>query len=105
MLEAHCPRCFLPESETDTCVNKSFGPQFQCPDPVASDPTKAAHISCGPCGKRLIVPLSDIMRGKLSLGRNCASDQCSAQLLFEAPEPVPPAPAHAQDASRQRKAR
>jgi hypothetical protein len=95
-MERHCPRCLLPESEMDTCTNKSFGPQFQCPPPEESDPAKHVHVACGACNKELIIPIVKVMRGSESLKGNCQSDVCQAVVLHEfastAPVPMTSAP-------------
>lgn len=93
-MDAYCPRCNLPADEMDTCVNKSFGPAFQCPEPVEADPETTIHVSCGPCGKRLFLPIGQVMRGESrNRASGCSSDVCAAKvMLARVPTPQVPPP-------------
>lgn len=83
-MDTYCPRCNLPGEEMDTCVNKSFGPAFQCPEPVEANPETVLHVSCAPCGKRLFIPIGQVMRNNLrNLASGCSSDVCAAKVLTD----------------------
>lgn len=74
-----CPRCFFPENLMGSCGNFALG----CPEPQELPADRAVTLSCGPCGRTLVVPVEKIMKKRLDqLGRCAGGDLCQAVVVL-----------------------
>lgn len=56
-----------------------------CPPRVPLDPTKHVILSCGPCDRTRVIPVGQIMRGKVQSGGMCVLGECAASVVLPAP--------------------
>lgn len=73
----YCPRCYLSGDQLGSCSNFALG----CPDPLPIKADSVMEVSCGPCGKRLAIPVADLMRNKVAGLGTCSRDTCAATLM------------------------
>lgn len=73
----YCPKCYLSEADLGKCGNFALG----CPEPLAIDPEKVVELKCGPCDKRLSIPIGDLLKRRFAGLERCTLDECAAVIL------------------------